>query len=130
MSWETAVTARLLDAPAVAAIVDGRVDWSVRPQAAGLPAIVIETISDPRPQTMDGPDSIRPTRLRVHAMATTRTDAAALREAAIAALVPAGLFGGVWFDNSYVDQVRDLGGDTDTGFVHDDAIDFIIWHKG
>lgn len=130
MSWETAVTGRLLDAPEVAAIVGQGVDWTVRPQGAGLPWIVIELISDPRPQTHDGPDSIRPTRIRVHCMAQTRAGAVALREAVIPALTPAGLFGGVWFDNSYVDQVRDLGGDTEVGFVHRDSIDFILWHKG
>lgn len=130
MGWEIATAGRLLGAPAVAAIVGTGVDWTVRPQGAGLPWIVLELISDPRPQTMDGPDPIRPSRVRVHCMASTRKGAIALREAAIAALVPAGEFGGVWFDNSYVDQVRDLGGDTELGFIHRDSIDFIIWHKG
>lgn len=130
MSWETATTGRLLGAPAVAALVGTRVDWTVRQQGAPLPAIVLELITDPRPQTHDGPDSIRWSRVRAKCLAETRAGAVALREATIPALVPAGEFGGVWFDNSYVDQVRDLGGDTETGFVHCDGVDFILWHKG
>lgn len=130
MSWEAAAAGRLLDAPAVATIVGQRVDWTRRPQGAPLPAIVLELISDPRPQTHDGADSIRWSRVRAKCLAETRAGAISLREAVIAALVPAGAFGGVWFDNSYVDQVRDLGGDTETGFVECDAVDFILWHKG
>lgn len=130
MSWEVAVTGRLLDAPAVAGLVKKRVDWTVREQGAPLPAIVLELISDPRPQTHDGPDSIRWSRVRAKCLAATRAGAIALRNEVIPALVPAGAFGGVWFDNSYVDQVRDLGGDTETGFVHCDGVDFILWHKG
>ncbi len=130
MSWEAATAGRLLDAPAVEQLVGMRVDWTVRPQGAPLPAIVLELITDPRPQTHDGDDSIRWSRVRAKCLAETRAGAIALREAVIAALVPAGEFGGVWFDNSYVDQVRDLGGDTEIGFVHCDGVDLIIWHKG
>lgn len=130
MSWETATTGRLLDAPTVAGLVETRVDWTVRQQGAPLPAIVLELITDPRPQTHDGADSIRWSRVRAKCLAETRAGAVALREEVIATLVPAGEFGGVWFDNSYVDQVRDLGGDTETGFVHCDGVDFILWHKG
>jgi len=130
MSWEVAAAGRLLGASAVAILVGQRVDWTRRPQGAPLPAVVLELITDPRPQTHDGADSIRWSRVRAKCLAETRAGAIALREAVIAALVPAGEFGGVWFDNSYVDQVRDLGGDTETGFVECDGVDFILWHKG
>mgnify|MGYP001619666212 CR=1 FL=1 len=130
MSWKTAVVARLLNAAPIASAVATRINWTRRPQGETLPSIVVETITDPRPQTMDGPDSIRASRIRVHCNAATEADADALAEPVIAALTPAGSFGGVWFDNSYVDQVRPTGGDTDDGFIHRTSIDFIIWHKG
>lgn len=136
MSLEEALRKRLQADPGPGALVgvhseDGgkSVDWTVRRQGAPLPAYVLETITDARPQTHDGFDGIRPTRVQVSCLAANKTAAVALREAAIAALVPAGTFAGVQFDRARVDAVRDLGAQTETGFIHREAIDFIFWHK-
>ncbi|WP_454599121.1 hypothetical protein [Qipengyuania sp. SM2507] len=136
MSFEAALRVRLQDDPATEELLGVHpddeaksIDWTVRRQGAPLPAIVLETISDPRPQTHDGFDGIRPTRVQVSCLAADKTTAVALREAAIAAMVPAGTFAGVQFDRARVDAVRDLGRQTDTGFIHREAIDFIFWHK-
>ena len=136
MSFEAALRTRLQDDGAISGLVgvhpdDGAksIDWTVRRQGAPLPAVVLETISDARPQTHDGFDGIRPTRVQVSCLAGDKTTAVELREAAIGALVPAGTFSRVQFDRARVDAVRDLGRQTDTGFIHREAIDFIFWHK-
>ncbi|MGB7407153.1 MAG: hypothetical protein WA908_01490 [Pontixanthobacter sp.] len=127
MNWEQALARRLLNDGDIAAAVATRVDWSRR-QSSMLPAIVLETISDPRPQTHDGFDTMRPTRVRVHCLAKDRQSGFPVKEAAIAALAPAGTFDGISFDRGQVDAVRDLSGDTETGFIDRQSIDFIIWH--
>ncbi len=135
MGFETALRSRLKDDAGVDALIgkDGAIpsiDWTVRRQGAPLPAIVLTTISDPRPQTHDGPDSIRPSRVQADVLGEDRASVVALREAVIAALLPAGTFSAVQFDRAQVDAVRDLGRQDETRFVHRDSIDFIIWHKG
>lgn len=137
MSWEVAVRERLLADLAVAGLAgrhpedDGlSIDWGTLRQDAPRPGIVLKLAGDPRPQTHDGFDSIRPSRVRAAISAETRGAVVALREAAIAALVPAGEFSGVWFDRARIELVIDTGGPSVTGFVHADSIDFIFWHKG
>lgn len=136
MSFEAALRRRLQNDTVVGGLVGVHpddeaksIDWTVRRQGAPLPAVVFETISDPRPQTHDGFDGIRPTRVQVSCLATDKTAAVALREATIGALVSAGTFAGVQFDRARVDAVRDRGAQTDAGFIHREAIDFIFWHK-
>ena len=130
MSWEKAVARRLLADGAVAALVAQRVDWDEREQRAPMPAVVLQLISDPRPQNMDGFDPIRPSRVRINCLSKDKAESAALREAVIAALVGEGTFDGIWFDRATVDAVRPLGERTDTGFVHREAVDIIFWHEG
>lgn len=128
MDWERAVALRLLAAPAVTAIVGDLVEWNRR---SGLyPAIVLETISDPRPQTMDGFDSIRPSRVQANCYAPTKAAASTLREAVIAALIGSGEFSGVWFDRAEIENIRPAGGETVDGYIDGESIDFIFWHKG
>lgn len=141
MSWEVALRWRLLNWPAVAALVGKHpddelpsIEWGALRQGAERPAIVLKLVSDARPITHDGFDSIRWSRVRASIQASTRSAVIALREAAIAALAPAGTFGPpggqIKFDRTEIDLVRDTGGPTDKGFVHADSVDFIVWHKG
>lgn len=137
MGWEQALRQRLLDDAAVAGLVgvhpdDGgkSIEWTVRRQGAPLPAVLLQVVSDPRPQTHDGFDSIRTARVRVSVLAATRHEVMVLREAVIVALAEAGDFGGVWFDRARIELVFDAGGPSETGFIHRDSIDFNIWHKG
>ncbi len=141
MSWEAALRWRLLNTPALVALAgthpnDGlpSIEWGNLRQGSQRPAIVLKLVSDPRPVTHDGFDSIRASRVRASIQAGTRTDVVALREAAIAALAPAGRFGApggeVWFDRTQIELLRDIGAATDTGFVHADSVDLIVLHKG
>ncbi len=135
MSFEKALRTRLIESAPIDALIGKTsgapsIDWTVSPQGAADPRIVLTTISDPRPQTHDGPDSIRPTRVQVDVIDADRATVVALREAAIATLMPAGTYSGIYFDRAFVDVVQDLGAQGETSFVHRDRIDFIIWHKG
>lgn len=135
MNWEQALRQRLLEDADVAALVGSEsgvksIDWTVRRQGAPLPAIVLQVISDPRPQTHDGFDSIRSSRVQMDVIGDSRGAVVALREAGIAALVVAGTFEGIRFDRAQVASVRDLGRLEADIFRHRDSVDFIFWHKG
>lgn len=128
MAFEPALRTRLKDDTAVAAIVGTRIDWTVRPQGSALPAVVLQIIADGRPQHMQGFQRFRETRVQIDCFATTRAAASALSAAVIAAITPAAEVSGTAFRRAFIDTVRDLGANTDTGFVHRDSIDALIWH--
>lgn len=130
MTMETALRKRLLDDVAVKAIVSTRVDWSVRPQADPFPAIVLTMVSDDRSQNFEGFDKFRPTRVQIDCYAKTYAEAASLREAVIAAVVPAAIVTDTEFLRAFVNNVLDRGDQTETnGFVHRQLIDFTFWHS-
>jgi len=126
---ETALRAKMMGDVALAALVGTRIDWTVRPERSALPAVVLQLISDPRPQHMQGFQSYRETRVQVDVFALTRASVVAIREAVIAAVTPAETISGTNFLRAFVDNVIDRGTNSDTGFVHSDLIDFRIWHN-
>lgn len=134
MSMREALRRRLVESPAVAAIVADRVFWDERPQASALPAIVLQVVSDPRPQTMKGFQAARATRVQADCMAQTGPAGggpaivAALVEAVIAAVAPAAQVGGTAFSRSFVDAARDLPERTEHGIVNRTSLDLIVWH--
>ncbi|WP_279351369.1 hypothetical protein [Erythrobacter litoralis] len=135
MSFEAALRKRLIDDPAVAGLIGQTagapsIDWDESPQNAKTPRIVLTLVSDPRPQTHDGPDSIRPSRVQADIVGEGKDSIVPLREAVIAAVLPAGRHSDIIFDRAFVDAVRSRGSRGETQFVHVDSIDFIIWHKG
>ena len=129
MSWESALVARLMNDADVYALTGRNIEWDDRAPDAPLPAIVLQTITDARPQNNDGFDPFWPTRVQVNCLARDKKTAVRLREAAIAVLVPAGEQGGVTFLQSFVD-----GGGSDaerppTGRICRERTDLIIWHN-
>lgn len=126
MNWQTALCQRLLDDAAVAALIGSSAEWDVR---TGMPGVVLELITDPRPQTMKGFQQLRRSRVQVTCYAAKKLTAVAIREAAIAALVPAGVFGGERFERGFVDGGRGTKENTETGTVHRESIDLLIWHE-
>lgn len=127
---EIALRARLLGDAGVAALASNRVDWSVRPQGSILPAIVLTTVFDDRTQHMAGFDGYRRTRVQIDCYAAKKADAVALREAVLAAVVPAATQGGVTFLRAFVNTVLDRGEQTETGFIYRELIDLNLWHNG
>lgn len=127
MTWEEALVARLNDDAAVAAATNG-VSWSVRPQSSALPWLVLHAISDPRDQHLKGFYTRRGSRVQFDVMSETRAAVAALREAAIAAITPAGEFHGITFGRALIEPVTGRSQDSETAFVHRDIFDAILWH--
>lgn len=125
---ETQLRARLKADSAVAAIVGTRINWGVRPQGEAYPSLVLTLVSDGRPQSMGGLIECRETLVQFDCYGTTRAQAAALREAVIAAITPAATVSGVKFIRSFVDTVRNLDAHTDTGIVFRDSVDARVWH--
>lgn len=125
---ETALRARLLNDPAVAAIVGTRVDWDVRPQRSQYPAVVLETVDSQRTQNMDGFDTFRPTMVQVNCFATSKKVSVDLREAVIAAITPGATQGGTKFLRAQGVETRQRPEDTETGFIHREIVEATIWH--
>ena len=129
MTWTTALRARLIADTAVAAKVGTRIDWAVRPQGAPLPAIVLTKVSDGRPQHLKGFETLRQSRIQIDVLASSRSQVEQITEAVIAAIAGPFNQSGVQFSRTFIDTVTDRGASTDTGFVHRDLIDALIWHN-
>lgn len=130
MSWKAGLVARLLADPDIAALVGDRVEWDDLAPDSALPAITLQTISDPRPQTHDGFDSFRGTRVQVNCLARTATEADALLELVIHALAGPAFVAGTSFLRSFFDGAG--GSDsikTTTGRRCRAWQDPIIWHN-
>ncbi|MFZ3483909.1 tail completion protein gp17 [Sphingomonas sp. 3-13AW] len=130
MSYETATTRRLLDAPEVTALVEQRVDWDRREQGAPLSAITLETINDPRPQHFKGFYATRGTRVQVNCWAASRAAAVQLRDAVLAALVGPAEAGGVRFQRAQDISIRPTFERTETEELYREIIDITLWHNG
>jgi hypothetical protein len=129
VSWELDLAARLLGDAAVAALVGGRVEWDDLAPDSAFPAITLQTITDNRPQNHDGFDPFWGTRVQVNSLARKKIEAAAVREAAIAALVPYAEQGGTIFLRSFIDSGGSDAEQTQTGRICRERTDLIIWHN-
>lgn len=126
---EIALRTRLLTDAAVAAIAGNRISWIERPQRSAYPAVVLQIISAPRPQHMGGLTTFRRSRVQLDCFATTAKQAVELCEAVIAAITPADASGSTEFLRGFINDVRDLGEETEGGFVHRRSIDAYLWHE-
>ena len=129
MNMQGALRARLLAAPDVTARVGRRVDWVNRPQAADLPAITLQVVSEDRPQHMRGFDGLRTTRVQIDIFAKTYAETKQIAEAVFETVITAGTFSGITFERSFFDGSRDLGERTETLFIHRTSMDFLINHQ-
>jgi hypothetical protein len=123
MDFQEALRARLLE-PAHAA---GRIHWVDRPQASTLPAITLQTVTDGRPQTMDGFQGSRPTTVQIDIWGNTYAEVKGITESVIATLAPAEVSNGIKFSRGFFTAVRDLGEQGDTKFIHRASVDFTVW---
>ncbi len=127
MDMEGALRARLVAAAPVAALVGARIYWTERPQASALPAVTLQVIDDEREQHMKGVQGMQSTLVQIDAWAATYASGKALKEAIIAALLPANSSNGVNFGRSFV-RSRDLSERTETQFIFRQSMDFTINH--
>ena len=106
-----------------------RVYWVDRPQAAALPAVTLQIVSDPRPQHLKGFDSKFGTLVQIDCWGDSYGAVAALKEAVLAAVVPENTSNGIVFDRAMIETTRDLGERTETKFVHRASIDVTVWWR-
>lgn len=128
MDFEGALRARLLAAGPVTAFAGQRVTWVERPQASGLPAITLQIIGDSRPQTFDGFQAQRPATVQIDVWASTYAATKVGIEAVIATLAPAETSNGITFSRGFFSDVRDLGEQLETAFLHRNSVDLTVWH--
>lgn len=123
MDFEGALRARLLAAAPITALVAQRAYWVDRPQASALPAITLQVINEPREQHFGGFESLQRMLVQVDGWATSYGQGLALKEAIIAALVPAETSNGIIFTRAFV-TARDLSERTETAFIFRPSMDF------
>jgi hypothetical protein len=124
MDMQGALRARITGASTTAGT---RVYWVDRPQASALPAVTLQTISDPRPQHLKGFHPLRETRVQVDCWADSYAAAKTLLEAVVAAVVPENTGNGIRFDRALVDNTDDGGERAGDKFIHRQRADLIFW---
>lgn len=126
--FASALHSRLAAAAPVSAIVGTKVYWVKVPQNATRPYIRLQTISDPRPEHLQGYDSARVTRVQCDCFAETYAVARDLAEKVIAAVATPSAFGGIFFGRIKAEGPRDLGEDVGDKFIHRASVDLLVEH--
>jgi hypothetical protein len=138
--YGAALLARLLGDAALVALVGDAVDWSKRPNEQGLPAVVLSTVSDPRPDHFGGAQGFRQTRVQADAWSAVSADEASrIAEAVIAAVRPepgedgadaAGswISAGVRFGRPGIDGPVDSGEQLSAIYAYRSRVDILLWH--
>lgn len=124
MDMPGALLARIVGANTSAG---SRAYWVERPQAAALPAVTLQIVSDQRPQHLKGFNELRDTRVQIDCWGDKYGDVVALKEAVLAAVVPENTANGIRFNRAIIDSERDLGEQGTTKFIHRASIDLIVW---
>ena len=100
------------------------------PQGTTGKRVRLQVISDPRPVTHDGDQTLRETTVQLDCMAGSRGDVDDLAEAVIAAACPPGVFKSTRFERSFVDSLRTYSERADTGIVtFVTSLDLRVWHQ-
>lgn len=129
MSFKTAIRTRIKDDAAVAAIAGANIYWSARPQGSPYPAVVLTTVFAEEPQHFSGYSSnLKRSAVQIDCYASTQKEAADLRQAVVAAIVPEATAGGVTFQRAFPDW-RDDVRQTSTGEVYREIIEAEFRHN-
>ncbi|MGO4167860.1 tail completion protein gp17 [Novosphingobium sp. YAF33] len=120
----------LRDADAVQSLVAERVYRDERPQSDPLPAIVVQLISDPRPLTFSGPQSIRRAWLTIECLAASRGEADAIGERIVTEIDGRALVERPEVESTRIIDVRNDSSRANGGLATTfrTAIDVMVWH--
>jgi len=128
-----AIIARLEDDPTVFGFVAQRIYWLVRPQGRtnDLPALVLQIVSEERPQHLKGFGDMQTALVQVGCLALKYSTSRKLAEAVINCLIPVAEVidpsgGDVLFWRGAVDGPRDIGTQEETRFVHRAVCDMTV----
>lgn len=126
------ISAVIRDALRAASAVEeaafGRIYRDERPQGDPLPAIVILLVSDPRPLTYGGPQSLRRARLQIDCLAARRGAADDLAEAVITAIDGRALANVPRVESVRVIDVRNDSSRDSPTTTFRTMIDLMVWH--
>lgn len=127
MDFQGALRARALADTTVSGMINDRAYWVQRVQSEGVPAIVFNIVSDPRPQHLKGFNDLRETSFQADCLGSTSIEASELGEALIAALAPAVTAHGIIFNRAMITDVRGGGNTSGETFIHRTSVDFAVW---
>ena len=114
----------------VTAVGHSQVYWTLVPQGKDRPYIRMQTISDPRPQHLEGYQKARTTRVQVDVFADSYGAARSAAETIIAAVANPATVSGVKFGRTKAEGPRDLGEDVEgVGYVHRASLDLLAEHS-
>lgn len=125
---QAALRARLIANGGLSALVGSRIYWVNRPANSALPAIRLQTISDPREETLTGYRDLRETRVQCDCFALTYAESRSLAGLVVTALEPAALNNAVQFGRTSAEGPRDLGEDTTAGYIFRASVDLLVRH--
>ena len=119
-----------LRARIVTAVGHSQVYWTLVPQGKQRPYIRMQTISDPRPQHLDGYQRARVTRVQIDVFADSYGAARSAAETIIAAVSDPATVSGIKFGRTKAEGPRDLGEDVEgVGYVHRASLDLLAEHS-
>lgn len=127
---EQALSTYLRATASITTLVGESIDWGLRPQASGLPALGLILVSRVPIDSDEGQSTLRESRVQADCWATTMTGAKALATALKAALagpylsLTTSTFHGLWTENETDYAAEGLAG-TD---VYRTSLDFLIHH--
>lgn len=134
---EEALAAFLLANAGLQTLVSNRINWNVRPQNNGTPAIVLLKVSGTRGYTATGPDRLIESRVQCDCWGKNFLQTKQVARAAVAAFNGIkGVRGGVRFQSAFVDSERDdfdQGSNVQSGTaerLYRTSLDIIIWYNG
>lgn len=123
---EAALRARILAADLGVA----GVSVDERPQGSVMPWVVLERISDPRPQHLKGYDGARETRVQASVWAATPKQAKAIAAELIDAVGQPGDFEGVKFGRTRADGPLSFSEAVDGKTIFRRVVELYSWHDG
>ena len=133
MTFEEALTARVDEEASISAMLSDDGGWSDRLKA--FPGITFQVVVDVRSQHMKGFQRVRQTTVQADVRATSRTEAASIRDRLIALLVPRARVDDVRFQRTMISAVRGSGESEQSGerqryrgTIARESIDFIFTH--
>lgn len=128
MDWMAALLARANGDGTLDALIDGRAAWGYRKQGDRLPGLTLFVVADARPQHLKGFD-LQASRVQLDGWGATHKQAWDVAEAAIAALVPGGVFYGHRFARAMVELApRDLIERVGTETIYRVSMDLTFHH--
>lgn len=126
------LTAQLLAASALTALVGTRITWEERPQLEALPSITLTVSSAPRAYHHAGASNLQRSRIQADIWGARAADVLAIKRALITAVEglntskPAPI-AGAFIENSFATEPEDMGGGAK---VFRRIVEFFVWHSG